>query len=66
LFYIRQIHAESKKIYGSPRMTAALKAKGIKCNHKRVESLMREHGILAIGVIYKKAGFVKTKISRSG
>ena len=47
LFYIRQIHAESKKTYGSPRMTAALKAKGIKCNHKRVERLMREHGIYA-------------------
>ena len=47
LFYIRQIHAESNKTYGSPRMTDALRAKGIKCNHKRVERLMREQGIYA-------------------
>ena len=47
LFYIRQIHAESNKTYGSPRMTDALRAKGIKCNHKRVERLMREKGIYA-------------------
>ena len=47
LFYIRQIHVESNKTYGSPRMTDALRAKGIKCNHKRVERLMREQGIYA-------------------
>ena len=47
LFYIRQIHAENKKTYGSPRMTEALKARGITCDHKRVERLMREYGIYA-------------------
>ena len=47
LFYIRQLHAESSKTYGSPRMTDALRAKGIKCNHKRVERLMREQAIYA-------------------
>jgi putative transposase len=47
LFHIRQIHAESKKTYGSPRVTDALRAKGIKCNHKHVERLMREKGIYA-------------------
>ena len=47
LFHIRQIHAESKKTYGSPRVTDALRAKGITYNHKCVERLMREKGIYA-------------------
>ena len=47
LFYIRQIYAESNKTYGSPRITTALRAKGITCNHKRVERLMRAKGIYA-------------------
>jgi transposase InsO family protein len=47
LFYISQIHTESNKTHGSPRMTEFLRAKGIKCNHKRVEKLMREKGVYA-------------------
>ncbi len=42
---IRQIHHELDRIYGSPRMTQALRQRGFKCNHKRVERLMRIHGI---------------------
>jgi transposase InsO family protein len=47
LFYIRQIHAESERIYGSPRVTDALRNRGMICNRKRIERLMREHGIYA-------------------
>ena len=42
---IRQIHRELNGIYGSPRMTQALRQRGFKCNHKRVERLMRVNGI---------------------
>jgi len=42
---IRQIHDESNRIYGSPRITDALKQKGIQCNHKRVARLMQINGI---------------------
>jgi putative transposase len=42
---IRQIHSESRETYGSPRIKAALSKRGFKCNHKRVERLMRVHGI---------------------
>ena len=42
---IRQIHREFDRIYGSPRMTQALRQRGFRCNHKRVERLMRINGI---------------------
>lgn len=42
---IRRIHAEHDGTYGSPRMTAELRAAGITVNHKRV---MREHGIAGL------------------
>ena len=42
---IREIHEQSRGTYGSPRIHAALKAKGEKCGRKRVERLMREAGI---------------------
>jgi transposase InsO family protein len=45
---IRAIHRQSRKSYGSPRITRALAARGDRCNHKRVERLMREHGIRSV------------------
>lgn len=45
LMQIRQIHRELDRIYGSPRMTRALRQRGFECNHKRVERLMRINGI---------------------
>ncbi len=45
---ITEIFAKSRKSYGSPRVTEKLKAKGIKCNEKRVARLMNEQGIAAI------------------
>jgi putative transposase len=38
---IFQAHREN---YGSPRITAALRAQGLVCNHKRIERLMRAQG----------------------
>jgi putative transposase len=44
---IKSIHEESRGNYGSPRITKALKRKGIHHNHKTVEKVMKENGIKA-------------------
>lgn len=44
---IKSIHEESRGNYGSPRITKALKRKGIHRNHKTVEKVMKENGIKA-------------------
>ena len=44
---IEEIHAEVKQRYGSPRMTAALNARGHECSENTVAGLMREQGIRA-------------------
>jgi putative transposase len=44
---IEQIHADVKQRYGSPRMTAELRARGHECSENTVAELMREHGIRA-------------------
>jgi putative transposase len=42
---IKEIHAASRKTYGSPRVHADLVDQGIRCNKKRVERLMRVNDI---------------------
>jgi putative transposase len=42
---IRRIHARSGGTYGVPRVHAELRRGGWMVNHKRVERLMRTHGI---------------------
>ncbi|MDA8368147.1 MAG: IS3 family transposase [Actinomycetota bacterium] len=42
------VHAESDATYGSPRMTPELRRHGFCANHKRVERLMREYGIVGV------------------
>jgi transposase InsO family protein len=44
---IKGIYHQSRCLYGSPRITAELKAQGTGCNHKRVARLMRKGGIQA-------------------
>ncbi len=43
---IRRVHARSRGTYGAPRVTAELRRRGWAVNHKRVERLMRQHGIV--------------------
>jgi putative transposase len=43
---IRRIHARSRGVYGSPRVTAELRRRDQRINHKQVERLMRAHGIV--------------------
>lgn len=42
---IKKIHAAKRGTYGSPRMTEELRRSGQRCNHKRVERLMRQQGL---------------------
>lgn len=47
VFRIKLVHGKSRRIYGSPRITAELRANGLRCGKNRVARLMREHGIAA-------------------
>ena len=44
---IRHIFEDSRGTYGSPRVTAALRQRGIICNRKRVARLMRQQYLVA-------------------
>jgi putative transposase len=42
---IRRVHAESKQVYGRPKVTAELKAEGYRCGQRKVGRLMRLAGL---------------------
>lgn len=45
---IKQVFEAKRQRYGSPRVTEELKRQGQRCNHKRVERLMRQEGLKAL------------------
>ncbi len=45
LVTIREIHTQSRGTYGSPRVHAALRARGYRCSRKRVARLMQQAGL---------------------
>ncbi|MFD5065288.1 IS3 family transposase, partial [Streptomyces sp. NPDC058394] len=45
---IKEVHAASHGIYGSPRIHAALARQGVRVGRKRVERLMRRAGLAGI------------------
>jgi putative transposase len=44
---IQQIYLEHRQVYGSPRIHAVLRARGIHCSRKRVARLMQQLGLSA-------------------
>lgn len=44
---IRTLFAQSRRTYGSPRLTAALRRAGRRCGKNRVARLMRQQGLRA-------------------
>jgi putative transposase len=47
LMQLRLLEVAARHRYGSPRMWSTLRARGCRINRKRVEKLMKTHGILA-------------------
>lgn len=58
---IREAYAKSRRLYGSPRITAELNGLGYRCGKNRVARLMREHCIRAEA---KKRRFRRTTESK--
>jgi len=46
LMGIRESHKNSRRAYGSPRITEDLQAQGMRCGENRVARLMKIHGII--------------------
>lgn len=57
---VAAVHQRSRNAYGSPRVHAELKARGLRVGKKRVERLMRENGMQA----RRKRRFRRTTDSR--
>lgn len=47
LEHIQRIHTQSRKLYGSPRITAELNEEGYRCGKNRVARIMKKHSIRA-------------------
>jgi len=52
---IQQIFLDHRQVYGSPRIHAALKARGMHCSRKRVVRLMQQLGISAEAETFTQA-----------
>lgn len=51
---IRELHEDSKGVYGSPRIHAMLRREGERVSRKRVERLMRQAGIAGVSPARKR------------
>ena len=57
---IHQIHSESQRSYGSPRVHAELRHRGVRVSRKRVERLMRRHGLS--GLLRRRRGKTTVRV----
>ena len=60
---IKAAHAQSRQIYGSPRIHAELRAQGVSCSQNTVAKLMKNHGIRSK---MRRRFVVRTTDSRHG
>jgi transposase InsO family protein len=58
---IKNLHTESRRIYGSPKITRELNKQGILCGHNRVARLMKKMGVSGV---QKKKFRPKTTLSK--
>jgi putative transposase len=58
---IRRVYCQSRRLYGSPRITAELNDEGVRCGKNRVARIMKDHSIWAD---VKKRRFRRTTDSR--
>lgn len=58
---ILEVHSQSRRLYGSPRVVVELRKQGVRCGRNRVARIMREH--LIRGEV-KKRRFRRTTDSR--
>jgi len=58
---VREVHAKSRRLYGSLRITAELNEQGLRCGKNRVARIMKDHSIRAE---VKKRRFRRTTDSR--
>lgn len=58
---LRQLHEQSRRTYGRPRLTAALRERGHSCSQKRVRRLMQTLGLRGI-----QRGRFRPQTTRSG
>jgi len=58
---IRRVHHQSRRLYGSPRITAELHEEGVRCGKNRIARIMKDHSIWAD---VKKRRFRRTTDSR--
>lgn len=61
--HIQQVYRDSHQTYGSPRVHAVLQQRGITCSRKRVERLMRVHGIRGLHRRHKQPKMTDSKHS---
>ena len=61
LAQIKEVHVNSRRLYGSPRITAELQEQGLKCSKNRIARLMRDNYIRAE---VRKRRFKRTTDSR--
>jgi putative transposase len=54
LAQIREVHRESKRTYGSPRVFQELRARGVRTGRKRIARLMRVSGMRGVAMRQRK------------
>lgn len=59
---VREVHARSRRTYGSPRIHRTLQSQGIWCGRNRVAHLMRSYGIVA----QRQLRYKRSTATRSG